>query len=199
MRAYQLLGGPIMKFIIFAMLTGMLVCFQNCSDKQFSARTDLNKSASIDGTEQLIADDTEIDMVNDDENLEFENEDNDKDYVATEEDEDKDETAEDGDDDKDNDKKICMRHGVKLNATDVGVCILEGSGKSQRVALINDQLASNNSTPKTVCMSALACRRIVDSKFKVVSLEKRGFCKNGSADSVSLTDEQVRTLIGKIQ
>lgn len=169
-----------MKFIIFAMLTGMVVCFQNCSDKQFSARTDLNKSMSIDGTEQLIADDTEIDMVNDDENLEFE----DEDTIATEVDE---------------DKKICMRHGVKLNTTDIGVCILEGSGKSQRVALINDQIVSNNSTPKTICMSALACRRIVDSKFKVVSLEKRGFCKNGSADSVSLTDEQVRALIEKIQ
>ncbi len=175
-----------MKFIIFAMLTGMVVCFQNCSDQQFSARTDLNKSMSIDGTEQLIADDTEIDMVNDDQNLEFEDEDKEKekDTVVTEVDE---------------DKKICMRHGVKLNATDIGVCILEGSGKSQRVALINDQIASNNSTPKTICMSALACRRIVDSKFKVVSLEKRGFCKNGSADSVSLSDEQVRALIEKIQ
>ncbi len=215
MRVYQLMGGPMMKFFTFVALAGLIVCFQNCSDKQFSAKTDLNKSMSLDGTEQLVTDDTPVVTEEDDETLEFEDKDkdvvteidddkdDDKD-VVTEIDDDKDddkdgvtEIDDDKDDDKDGDKgkKICMRHGVKLNTTDIGVCILEGSGKSQRVALINNQIVSNNSTPKTVCMSALACRKIVDSKFDVVSLEKRGFCKNGSAHSILLTDAQVRTLI----
>ncbi len=226
------------KYFIFAMCTGFVVCFQNCTDKEFSVRTDLSKSTSLDGSEQLIADDTTNsdsdidDIINGGDgssasngggsagsstgssagggdsssgnmtagNIADDDDDdgNDNDYDDTDDaDDDTDEVAEVGEVDKEG--KICMRHGVKMKATDVGVCILEGPGKSQRVALINDQIVSNNSTPKSVCMTALACRRIVDDKFTVVSLEKRGFCKNNSAHSILLTDAQVRTLIDQIQ
>lgn len=206
------------KFFIFAMLMGFIACFQNCAGKDFSLRTDLNKATSLDGTEMLVSDDT----VNPDSELDGvinngggssaptngggssggskdDSDTSDDGSVADndDKDDDLDDDAEVGEVDKDG--KICMRHGVKMKTTDVGVCILEGNGKSQRVALTNDQIVSNNSTPKTVCMTALACRKIIDEKFKVVTLEKRGFCKNGSADSVLLTDEQVRTLIDQIK
>jgi hypothetical protein len=193
------------KYFIFAMLTGFVVCFQNCADKEFSVRTDLNKSTSLDGTEELIADDvSQSDSDSDDitnvgtapsapnggdrggsrsPGSSVNNNYDEEDKVG----------------EIDKDGKICMRHGVKMRTTDVGVCILEGNGKSQHVALINDSIVSNNSTPKTVCMSALACRKIVDEKFKVVSLEKRGFCNNGSAHTVLLTDAQVRSLIDQIE
>lgn len=200
------------------------MCFQNCSDKEFSIRPDLNKSTSLDGTEQLVADDaansdSELDDVvnggggssasngggsaggnSSNGNMSAGNvadNDDDDDENEYEEVDDEGDTAQVGEVDKEG--KICMRHGVKMKTTDIGVCILEGNGRSQRVAMINDQIVSNNSTPKTVCMSALACRRIVDDKFRVQTLEKRGFCKNGSADSVLLTDAQVRALIDQIQ
>lgn len=192
------MGGTMVKLFIFVMLSASIVCFQNCANQDFSLRNDLSKatSASLDGSEQLIVDEV---TSNSETSMGSSNGRSVSSQNPREIEDDVNKHTEDNKDDKgDKGDKICMRNGIKMNKTDIGVCILEGQGKSQHVALINDQIMSNNSTPKAVCMSALACRKIINEKFEVASLEKRGFCKNGSADSILLTDSQVRALIDQI-
>jgi hypothetical protein len=79
------------------------------------------------------------------------------------------------------------------------VCIVAGPGKSQHIAVVNDQIVADNSTPKTACISQNACEKIVGSKFEVKSIETRGYCKNGSAHTLVLTDAEVQALVNKIK
>jgi hypothetical protein len=217
-------------------MVAMVVVFQNCSDQQFSARTDLNKSLSLDGSEQLIPEE-----IADNENdggsgsgggsstggstsggssggsasagamnggsassgsttAGNYNEDDDDDEVAEYDDEEMDKENDDvtSSEDGEKGKKICMRHGEKILANEVGICIVEGPGQSNQISLVNDSIVVNNETPRSVCMTAFACRKIVDGKFRVVTLKRTGFCKNGSADSVRLSDQQVKDLMDKI-
>lgn len=228
------------KYLIVVFTVALVVGFQNCSKQQFSARTDLNKSMSLDGSEQLIQDEISDDVVNndtggsasggsasggsasggsmnggsasggstsagrdheddgdDDEVADYDKEDDDdedKDYVKDEDKKDEATSSEDGE----KGKKVCMRHGEKILANEVGICIVEGPGQSNQISLVNDDIVVNNETPRSVCMTAFACRKIVDGKFRVVTLKKTGFCKNGSADSVRLSDQQVKELMDKI-
>jgi hypothetical protein len=79
------------------------------------------------------------------------------------------------------------------------VCILAGPGKSTHVAVINDQIVESNSTPKTACMSANACEEIVGKKLTVKSVEKRGYCKNGTPQVLMFTDAEIQRLMDKAQ
>jgi hypothetical protein len=219
------------KYLIVVCMVAMVVVFQNCSDKQFSARTDLNKSLSLDGSEQLIPEEI-ADNDNDggagsaggsstggstsggstsagamnggsagSTSAGNHNEDgDDDDEVADYDDEEMDKENDDvtSSEDGKKGKKICMRHGEKMLANEVGICVVEGPGQSNQISLVNDSIVVNNETPRSVCMTAFACRKIVDGKFRVVTLKKTGFCKNGSADSVQLSDQQVKELIDKM-
>lgn len=207
-------------------MVALVVVFQNCSDQQFSARTDLNKSLSLDGSEQLIPEEI-ADNDNDGgsgsgggsstggstsggsssggsassgSTTAGNEDDDDDDEVADYDEEEMDRENDDvtSSEDGKKGKKICMRHGEKILANEVGICIVEGPGQSNQISLVNDSIVVNNETPRSVCMTAFACRKIVDGKFRVVTLKKTGFCKNGSADSVRLSDQQVKDLMDKI-
>ncbi|MBY0384118.1 hypothetical protein K2X05_03080 [bacterium] len=222
------------KYLMVVCSVALIVVFQNCSKQQFSARTDLNKSMSLDGSEQLIQDEISDDVVSndsggsasggsasggsmnggstsagsmtaghhkedegdddDDHVASYDKDDDDKDYDKEDDKKDEATSSEDGK----KGKKVCMRHGEKIIANEVGICVVEGPGQSNQISLVNDKIVVNNETPKSVCMTAFACRKIVDGKFRVVTLKKTGFCKNGSADSVQLSDQQVKELMDKI-
>ena len=172
---------------------------------------------SLDASEQLVEDDIADDVVNNDmngptsgtsgststdgenprprnDNRPTNSGENDDDEVADHDKEDEATSSEDGE----RGKKVCMRDGEKILANEIGICIIEGSGQSNQISLVNDEIVVNNETPKSVCMTAFACRKIVDGKFRVVALKKTGFCKNGSAHSVQLSDQQVKELMDKI-
>jgi hypothetical protein len=77
------------------------------------------------------------------------------------------------------------------------VCILAGPGKSTHVAVVNDEIVESNSTPKTACMSENACEEIVGKKLTVKSVEKRGYCKNGTPQVLMFTDAEIQRLMDK--
>jgi len=73
--------------------------------------------------------------------------------------------------------------------------IYTNDSKSSHLALGNEILSDQKKTPRSICMSMSACQSIVGKVMKVKSAEYRGFCKNKSANTVSLTDEQVKELV----
>lgn len=76
------------------------------------------------------------------------------------------------------------------------ICILEGSGKSQKLALVDDALVSQTSACKTVCTTERACLDVVSQAFNVKSAEKRGFCKKESDEhSIHLSESQLQSII----
>lgn len=77
------------------------------------------------------------------------------------------------------------------------VCVLNGNGKSEKIAYINGKLIIKNATPQDVCMSAEACTDLISQKFDVQGPEKRGFCP-GKAGTVELTNAQIKALIGAL-
>lgn len=235
------------SFIAICMIGAMLVVFQNCSDKQFSSRTDLNKTlSSLDGSEQLVEDDVPVqieddvnEVVNNDDDKQHggmnggsgtggsttamsSGDDDDDDHhghsgggsssggstsaSSSGDDDDKDEVAENDDDDK---KEEHTNQGKdehkgnkchdKKDGNGRFVCILPGAGKSRHVAVINEQIVSENSTPKTACMSRDACEKIVGGKLDVKSVESRGYCKNETKQVLVFTDAEVKELVDKIK
>ena len=91
-----------------------------------------------------------------------------------------------GEPDDDDDENSGPRHFI---------CILEGSGKSQKLALVEDALLAQTSAVHTVCTTERGCLDIASQKFEVKSAEFRGYCKNGGADSVSLSEDQLQSVI----
>lgn len=76
------------------------------------------------------------------------------------------------------------------------VCILNGNGKSQRLAL-TDALVSKTGTPSDVCLSKSACLNIVSQIFEVKSAEQRGFCKSSSGNPhvIHMSDAQIAAMV----
>jgi hypothetical protein len=228
-----------LKVLVFICLVSTVVVFQNCGNKEFSLRTDLNKSSSIDGSEQLVTEDIPpaiVDQVNQEMDKETDDDDKDdyvknehtsgkkddvkKDYTKSDDHDDKDYDDDDSKDydddddknyaDKDKDKK---RYPTSLedkkssgksckNRNDGNgrfVCVVAGPGKSQHIAVASSQIVEDNSTPKTACISQNACEKIIGAKIEVKSIENRGYCKNGTAHTVVLTDVEVQTLVDKLK
>lgn len=75
------------------------------------------------------------------------------------------------------------------------VCILEGAGKSQKLAYVDEGLISKNATPKTVCTTERGCLEIASQKFNVIGVEYRGYCKNSKAHTLPLSEEELFGLI----
>jgi hypothetical protein len=76
------------------------------------------------------------------------------------------------------------------------ICIIAGHGKSQKLALVDNNLVSQTSACKTVCTTQKGCLDIASQKFDVVSAEFRGFCKQESDHhSVHLSAEQLQEVI----
>ncbi len=237
------------SLIAICLIGAMLVVFQNCSDKSFSTRTDLNKSlSSLDGSEQLVEDDIpneiEDDVVNNDDDSNNDGDgstmggsstggsstggsssggsssggsttasSSDDDVVAENDDDDSpgnstggsstggnstggSTTASSSGDDDDDNGRSC---NDKKDGNGRYVCILAGPGKSRHVAVINNQIVSQNSTPKTACMSRNACEKIVGAKLEVKSVESRGYCKNETPQVLVFTDAEIQVLVDKIQ
>lgn len=74
------------------------------------------------------------------------------------------------------------------------VCVLNGNGKSEKIAYINGKLLIKNATPQDVCMSSEACTDLIAKKFDVQGPEKRGFCP-GKAGTVELTNAEIKALV----
>ncbi len=244
-------------YLILFAFAAVVVTFQNCTNQQFSPRTDVNKA--IDGSEELVLGDTPIiddeaietddedetvvkeepkketypskdddddDVVKEEPKKEtYPSKDDDDDHVVKEEPKKETHPSKDDDDDrvvreepkkethssKDDDDDHVVKNenpkeeesGSSCHKHDDGngryLCVLEGKGKSQHIALIDGAIVSSNSTPKSVCMSKNACEVIVGKKMNVQSSEQRGFCKNGAAHSLVLTDKEVQTLVDKLQ
>ena len=227
------------KYLVMVGLVGIAVVFQNCSEKSFSAREDMNKPMSVE-SEQLVEEEIPDNIKDDVEGVL--NEDNDEDGIDdrdvvkedpkntggghnggtnvvkdpttaddgkdTGDDDDgtsivkEDPKTADGDDDDTNvveeePKKVSCKHRSDGNAR--FVCILAGPGKSTHVAVIDDKIVESNSTPKTACMSEHACENIVGKKLIVKSVEKRGYCKNGTPQVLMFSDADIQRLMDKVQ
>jgi hypothetical protein len=76
------------------------------------------------------------------------------------------------------------------------ICIVDGPGKSQKLALVNNALTTQTSAVKTVCTTEKACLEIASQKFSVKSAEFRGFCKQDhDCHSVHLSESQLQDVI----
>jgi hypothetical protein len=200
------------KYITIISLIGLIVVFQNCSDKSFSSRTDLTKALSV---EPVLVEEEIPDVIQDDVNNDTggrdvadNGDDDDKDNYDDDSDDDKDEYSKDDEDDDDDDyvrppKKDEKRPRTSCKNRKDGnarfVCILAGPGKSTHVAVSDGSAIADNSTPKTACMSEEACENIVGQKMDVKSVESRGYCKNGTPQVLVLTDSEVQKLMEKIR
>lgn len=103
---------------------------------------------------------------------------------ASETDDSEDTTAEPADDREDEDGSY--------------VCILDGPGKSVKLAVSDQSAQGQNAVPGVVCMSAHACSDIVSQKMKVKGPERRGYCKaGGNPHVVHLSDDQITALLKK--
>lgn len=90
-----------------------------------------------------------------------------------------------------------LEDGVSPQSDLSYICILKGPGASQRLGYIDSQLAINGSTPRTICTTERACLDIASKKYDVVSAEPRGFCKNGKAHAVSISEHDLEVLINQ--
>lgn len=91
------------------------------------------------------------------------------------------------------------KKSVKLDSSGQDyVCVLDGSGKSVKLSYIENQLKGKVGTENDLCMSKSACVTLVASKFKVKEAAFRGFCKNNSAHSIQMSDDQIKSLIEKL-
>ncbi len=212
------------KYLVMVSLVGIAVVFQNCSEKSFSAREDMNKPMSVE-SEQLVEEEIpdtikdDVDNVLNDDNGE---DGGDDDGTTVVNDDPKNtgggnnggtnvvrdpatagggkDTGDDDDDSsvvKEDHKKVRCNHRSDGNAR--FVCILAGPGKSTHVAVIDDKIVESNSTPKTACMSEHACVNIVGKKLIVKSVEKRGYCKNGTPQVLMFSDADIQRLMDKAQ
>lgn len=243
------------KYLIVVCVACTLVAFQNCSNQSFSSRDSQNKAMSLDGSEQLVEDQTPIEVVQNEGNSSNNNSsvggsdssgstssssngseqenghhdvvDNDKDddHSSVDSDKDHDKNHEQKDEDKEKPRDVAQNEDDKDQGKDKDkeepkkeeskkdgkhcqskedgnarfACILEGNGKSRHVAVINDQIVSDNSTPKTACMSRHACEEIVGSRLRVKSVESRGYCKNGTPQVLVFTDAEMQKLVDKVK
>jgi hypothetical protein len=79
------------------------------------------------------------------------------------------------------------------------VCVVEGPGRSNRVGYISESsIGAQNSTPETLCMSKKACLEIMPSEFIVKGAMKTGFCKNGKAGTIPVSDAQAAAMIAEL-
>jgi hypothetical protein len=76
------------------------------------------------------------------------------------------------------------------------ICILVRHGGSGKLNLALEN--GNTRAVESICMTENACNNIVSQKFSVVGPAFRGYCVNGGASSVSLTDAQVQEAINKV-
>jgi hypothetical protein len=78
------------------------------------------------------------------------------------------------------------------------ICILEGPGKSLKLGLRPNALASGTSADQAVCMSENACLNIASKAFSVKMADRRGFCElSGASGRVSLSDAQMEEAVTK--
>lgn len=79
------------------------------------------------------------------------------------------------------------------------VCVVEGPGRSNRVGYISESsIGGKNATPDTLCMSKKACLEIMASEFIVKGAMKTGFCKNGKAHTIPVSDSQAAAMIAEL-
>lgn len=79
------------------------------------------------------------------------------------------------------------------------VCILEGNGKSTKLAYLDNTLLGKVATPADVCMSRHACLDIVSQVFKVQEAAYRGFCPDKNPHVVTYSDAQLQAMIEKMK
>jgi len=75
------------------------------------------------------------------------------------------------------------------------VCVLNGKGKSHKIAYITGELLSKNATPADVCMSKEACSEIISQKFDVQGPAFRGFCPDKNPHVVNFSDGEIQALV----
>lgn len=78
------------------------------------------------------------------------------------------------------------------------VCVVEGPGKSHKVAYVNDAILSKVGTPADICMSEKACTDIVSQALVVKGPEKRGFCPDKNPHVVNFSDLEIQNLVNKL-
>jgi len=111
------------------------------------------------------------------------------------------EDGEDGEDGKDGGEgsvevEAPAAEDTSSGSDDVGVCILEGNGKSLKLGLAGSHLAGVKAMASAVCVSQKACLELVPQKFNVQASYDRGAC-GGNPNVVILTDAQVQALLDK--
>lgn len=79
------------------------------------------------------------------------------------------------------------------------VCVVEGPGKSHKVAYMNDAIISKVGTPADICMSEKACTDIISQAMVVKGPEKRGFCPDKNPHVVNFSDVEIQNLVNKLK
>lgn len=177
-----------MKVFVYISLIIIAGAYQNCSnDKTYSTLASSGKANSVDG-QQLVIDDVPEVLIDD---------------VNRTLDQERQPIVRNNSSSSNNNSRSDMtikERSCKDKKDGNGrfVCIVAGSGKSTHVSVSDGELGTNNSTPKTACMSADACEKIIGEYLEVKSIESRGYCKNGSAHVSILTDDEVLKLAAKM-
>ncbi|MES2767694.1 MAG: hypothetical protein V4596_00995 [Bdellovibrionota bacterium] len=168
------------KILSFVLLALVLIGYQNCGKKMDFASNSSGVGISEDTTLQPIEDTSDDDSA-EGPDVEYPEEPPTEQIV---------------DHPSNNSQGNDNQNGNSSRSDQVYICILDGSGKSQRLGLSNNQLVTVGSTPLTVCTTKRACLEFVSKKFNVVSAEYRGFCKENKGHSQQVSESEILTLLG---
>lgn len=146
-----------------------IVSFQNCSQTNFEQMNSIDTKVSGQNNQiipsppqgELVPidmDDEDVDADSrDDNHTQIVKEDDGKECDGKDHDHSKD-TVKNSDDDKDDAE-------VHPTNPELGVCVIEGKGNSQKVGFLDDAVAEQPSAAKAICMSRKACLNIVKVYF----------------------------------
>lgn len=77
-------------------------------------------------------------------------------------------------------------------------CVVEDKGQAAHIGCSSGKASVDQSTPQTLCMSKTACLDIMSQAFKVKLAKKTGYCKNGTAHTRSITDQEAEDLVKEL-
>jgi hypothetical protein len=89
-------------------------------------------------------------------------------------------------------------HNSLVGAAQLYRCVVNMTGKSHHIGLINGQAAVDKGTPQTLCMSENACLNIMSAAFDVQEAKFTGYCKNNKAHTRPINDGEALALVTEL-
>jgi hypothetical protein len=91
-----------------------------------------------------------------------------------------------------------MGHNSLVGEAQLYRCVVNVTGKSHHIGLINGQAAVDKGTPQTLCMSENACLNIMSAAFDVKEAKFTGYCKNNKAHTHPINDGEALALVTEL-